>query len=57
MKAVPISLLSKDEKAKAVDTRTGRTQVKTSQAVLAHYDTDLYNLRAESSRHIEVIHT
>ena len=56
-KTVPISRLKVGDKVKAVDTKTGKAQVKTVQAVLVHYDTDLYDLTVKTARGTEAIDT
>ena len=56
-KTVPISQLKAGDKVKAVDTTTGKAQVKTVQAVLVHYDTDLYDLTVKTARGTEAIDT
>jgi hypothetical protein len=56
-KTVPISSLKVGDKVKAVNTRTGKAQVKDVQAVLVHYDTDLYDLMVKTARGTEVIDT
>ncbi|HUN33682.1 MAG TPA: LamG-like jellyroll fold domain-containing protein [Trebonia sp.] len=56
-KAVPISDLKVGDKVKAVNTKTGKAQVKTVEAVLVHYDTDLYDLTVKTAHGTEVIDT
>jgi RHS repeat-associated protein len=56
-KSVAISGLKVGDKVKAVDTKTGKTQVKTVEAVLVHHDTDLYDLTVKSGGKTEVIDT
>ena len=56
-KTIPISQLKVGGKVKAVDTKTGKGQVKTVQAVLVHYDTDLYDLTVKTARGTEAIDT
>ena len=55
--AVAISALHDGEKVKAVDTTTGKSQIQTVQAVLLHYDTDLYDLKIHTADGSSVIHT
>ncbi len=56
-KATPISSLEVGDKVKAVDTKTGQSQMKEVAAVLVHWDTDLYDLTVESGGHTEVVRT
>jgi RHS repeat-associated protein len=56
-KTVPISGLKVGDKVKAVNTKTGKAQVKTVQAVMVHYDTDLYDLMVKTARGTRVIDT
>ena len=56
-KIIPISQLKAGGKVKAVDTTTGKAQVKTVQAVLVHYDTNLYDLTVKTARGTEAIDT
>ena len=55
--AVPISHLTVGERVKAVNTRTGKNDVKTIQAVLVKWDTDLFDLDVRTARGTEVIGT
>ena len=55
--AVPISRLAAGEHVKAVNTRTGKNDVKTIQAVLVKWDTDLFDLDVRTARGTEVIDT
>jgi large repetitive protein len=56
-KTAAISTLHKGQKVLAGNTKTGKTEARTIQAVLVHHDTDLYDLTVKSSGHAEVIHT
>jgi RHS repeat-associated protein len=56
-KTIPISSLKVGDKVKAVDTSTGKTQAKTVQAVLVHYDTNLYDLKVKTAHGVAVIDT
>jgi diguanylate cyclase (GGDEF)-like protein len=55
--AVPISQLKAGEQVKAVNAKTGKADVKTIQAVLVKWDTDLYDLDVKTARGTEVIDT
>jgi hypothetical protein len=54
---VPISSLTAGEKVKAVNTKTGKADIKTVQAVLVKWDTDLYDLTVKTAHGTEVIDT
>jgi hypothetical protein len=56
-KTVPISQLKVGDKVKAVNAKTGKADTKTVQAVLVHYDTDLYDLTVKTKAGAEVIDT
>jgi hypothetical protein len=49
-KAAPIASVKKGDKVLAVNTKTGKTKAKTVQAVMARYNTDLYDLLAANVR-------
>jgi hypothetical protein len=55
--AVPISQLRAGEKVLATSTATGVTRAESITAVLAHHDTDLYDLRVWAGNRIAVIDT
>ncbi|HUN34614.1 MAG TPA: LamG-like jellyroll fold domain-containing protein [Trebonia sp.] len=55
--AIPISRLKAGEQVKAVNTKTGESDVKTVQAVLVKWDTDLYDLTVKTAHGSEVIDT
>jgi pretoxin HINT domain-containing protein len=52
-----ISNLKPGDKVIATNTTTGKPEPQTVQAVLVHYDTDLYNLTVKTAHGSEVIHT
>jgi RHS repeat-associated protein len=56
-KTKPISALKPGDKVLATNTKTGKNEVKTVEAVLVHYDKNQYDLRVKSHGHAEVIHT
>jgi hypothetical protein len=56
-KTVPISGLKAGDKVKAVNTKTSKTQAETVQAVLVHYDTNLYDLKVKTTHGTEAIDT
>ena len=56
-KTAPIDTLKPGDKVLATNTKTSKTQPETVSAVLAHYDTNLYDLKVQSGKHIEIIHT
>ena len=55
-KAVPIASLKAGDKVMSADTATGKNHVETVDAVLVHYDTNLYNLTVDTGHGAEVIH-
>jgi RHS repeat-associated protein len=55
--AIPIADLKPGDKVLATSVTTGKNQAEAVAAVLAHHDTDLYDLKVKAGTHTAVIHT